>query len=180
LAPADTARRVLRWLALRGSPPGRRLVPDMSIMNPCRCCAVPPLTRLPPDYPCNRMAAPATAKITSHMHRSIKRSRRAVRRCCSGSSCSGIGQDSEKVGRPLSPAPYPPDGLFAFRMCSGRGRPDTLKRRGGLSISAASRTERSRRRRSSSARTQATHRAKNSQHDLYHDLNFGVKILTFR
>jgi hypothetical protein len=29
LAADDTARRVLRWLALRGSPPGNRALPDM-------------------------------------------------------------------------------------------------------------------------------------------------------
>jgi hypothetical protein len=26
----DTARRVLRWLALRGSPPGSRALPDIA------------------------------------------------------------------------------------------------------------------------------------------------------
>jgi hypothetical protein len=29
----DTARRVLRWLALRGSPPGRRCLPDMRYLH---------------------------------------------------------------------------------------------------------------------------------------------------
>jgi hypothetical protein len=33
LAPADTARRVLRWLALRGSPPGNRARPDISLLT---------------------------------------------------------------------------------------------------------------------------------------------------
>jgi hypothetical protein len=34
LAPADTARRVLHWLALRGSPPGNRALPDMRHSHP--------------------------------------------------------------------------------------------------------------------------------------------------
>ena len=34
LAPADTARRVLRWLALRGSPPGNRALPDRRHSHP--------------------------------------------------------------------------------------------------------------------------------------------------
>jgi hypothetical protein len=30
----DIARRVLRWLALRGSPPGNRALPDMRYSHP--------------------------------------------------------------------------------------------------------------------------------------------------
>jgi hypothetical protein len=30
----DTARRVVRWLALRGSPPGNRALPDMRYSHP--------------------------------------------------------------------------------------------------------------------------------------------------
>jgi hypothetical protein len=31
LAAGDTVRRVFRWLALRGSPPGNRDLPDMRL-----------------------------------------------------------------------------------------------------------------------------------------------------